>query len=216
MPGQHSDEERERKERIKKLKAKTSKMRLAAINRPWAKKSVSDFSNHLKSQFPNPTGKSGRPGNIQFDEMGVQGRTGNPISKDFMGLKENRDNYSLDLAKKYQFETPLGKDERRYISEQEKREVKGLKRQPYFYPDGEAHEAVVKKKSSVYGDYLPPKEAKPAYKELFKKNNITNPKEFNDYADKNKKVLEKSKLPGKDYLSVYSLDNAKKYKKTSD
>ena len=76
--------------------------------------------------------------------------------------------------------------------------------------------AVVKKKSSVYGDYLPPKEAKPAYKELFKKNNITNPKEFNDYADKNKKVLEKSKLPGKDYLSVYSLDNAKKYKKTSD
>ena len=210
MPGQHSDEERERKERIKKLKAKTSKMRLAAINRPWAKKSVSDFSNHLKSQFPNPTGKSGRPGNIQFDEMGVQGRTGNPISKDFMGLKENRDNYSLDLAKKYQFETPLGKDERRYISEQEKREVKGLKRQPYFYPDGEAHEAAVKKKSSVYGDYLPPKEAKPAYKELFKKNNITNPKEFNDYADKNKKVLEKSKLPGKDYLSVYSLDNAKK------
>ena len=31
-----------------------------------------------------------------------------------------------------------------------------------------------------------------------------------------KKVLEKSKLPGKDYLSVYSLDNAKKYKKTID
>jgi len=75
--------------------------------------------------------------------------------------------------------------------------------------------AVVKKKSSVYGDYLPPKEAKPAYKELFKKNNITNPKEFNDYADKNKKVLEKAKLPGKDYLSVYSLDNAKKYKSSA-
>ena len=75
--------------------------------------------------------------------------------------------------------------------------------------------AVVKKKSSVYGDYLPPKEAKPAYKELFKKNNITNEKEFNDYADKNKKVLEKSKLPGKDYLSVYSLDNAKKYKSSA-
>ena len=31
MPGQHSDEERERKERIKKLKTKTSKMRLANI-----------------------------------------------------------------------------------------------------------------------------------------------------------------------------------------
>ena len=75
--------------------------------------------------------------------------------------------------------------------------------------------AVVKKKSSVYGDYLTPKEAKPAYKELFKKNNITNPKEFNDYADKNKKVLEKAKLPGKDYLSVYSLDNAKKYKSSA-
>ena len=33
MPGQHSDEERERKERIKKLKAKTSKMRLAVIKK---------------------------------------------------------------------------------------------------------------------------------------------------------------------------------------
>ena len=31
MPGQHRDEERERKERIKKLKTKTSKMRLANI-----------------------------------------------------------------------------------------------------------------------------------------------------------------------------------------
>ena len=33
MPGQHSDEERERKERIKKLKAKTSKMRLAVVKK---------------------------------------------------------------------------------------------------------------------------------------------------------------------------------------
>mgnify|MGYP003633522450 CR=1 FL=1 len=33
MPGQHSDEERERKERIKKLKAKTSKMRLAIVKK---------------------------------------------------------------------------------------------------------------------------------------------------------------------------------------
>ena len=31
MPGQHSDEDKERKERIKKLKAKTSKMRLAVV-----------------------------------------------------------------------------------------------------------------------------------------------------------------------------------------
>ena len=37
MPGQHSDEERERKERIKKMKIKTSKMRLA-INLPSGKK----------------------------------------------------------------------------------------------------------------------------------------------------------------------------------
>jgi hypothetical protein len=31
MPGQHSDEEKERKERIKKLKARTSKLRLSKI-----------------------------------------------------------------------------------------------------------------------------------------------------------------------------------------
>ena len=37
MPGQHSDEEKERKERIKKMKIKTSKMRLA-INLPSGKK----------------------------------------------------------------------------------------------------------------------------------------------------------------------------------
>ena len=36
MPGQHSDEERERKERIKKLKAKTSKMRLAVVKKKYA------------------------------------------------------------------------------------------------------------------------------------------------------------------------------------
>ena len=150
MPGQHSDEERERKERIKKMKIKTSKMRLAVVKKKYAT-TIEDLKSGLK----------------------------------------------------------LSPESQAKVDEE-------LKRTEHIGPKKKSKSAIVKKKSSVYGDYLPPKEAKPAYKELFKKNNITNPKEFNDYADKNKKVLEKSKLPGKDYLSVYSLDNAKKYKKTSD
>ena len=33
MPGDHSEEERERKKRVNKLKARTSKMRLAAVKK---------------------------------------------------------------------------------------------------------------------------------------------------------------------------------------
>ena len=94
MPGQHSDEERERKERIKKMKVKTSKMRLSKII---------------------ATEKQGEYGTI---------------------------NYHDDTR--------------------EERRDKELKKR-------KSKEAAVKKKSSVYGDYLTPKEAKPAYKELFKK-----------------------------------------------
>jgi len=141
MAGEFDKREQEHKQRVKKLKARTSKIRLAVVNnRPWAKKSVSLFDKHVKSQFPSITGKPGRPSNIQFEGMGVQGRSGGPISKDFMGRKESRDNYINELAMKYQFETPLGRDERRYISEQEGRESKGLKRKPYYYSDGTKHE----------------------------------------------------------------------------
>lgn len=130
----------EHEHRVKKLKARTSKLRLAAIkNRPWAKKSVSEFDKYVKSQFPNITNKAGRPSKKSIKEDYYNDYTDTPESE-FMGLKENRDNYILDLAKKYQFEMPLGRDERRYISEQEKREARGLKRKPYYYPDGTKHE----------------------------------------------------------------------------
>ena len=136
MPGDHGYDEKKHKERVKKLKAKTSKMRLAAINnRPWAKKSVSLFDEHIKSQFPNITGKRGRPSNKSIKEDYHGDYTDTPESE-FGGIKENRDNYINELAVKYNFETPLGRDERRYISEQERRESKGLKRKPYYYPDG--------------------------------------------------------------------------------
>ena len=38
MPGNHDEEERERKKRVNKLKARTSKMRLAAVDSPVKKK----------------------------------------------------------------------------------------------------------------------------------------------------------------------------------
>ena len=44
-----------------------------------------------------------------------------------------------------------------------------LKRTEHIGPKKKSKSAIVKKKSSVYGDYLPPKEAKPAYKELLLK-----------------------------------------------
>ena len=52
MPGQHSDEERERKERIKKLKAKTSKMRLAVVDKNKKKgfKNNADRMDYNKAQ----------------------------------------------------------------------------------------------------------------------------------------------------------------------
>ena len=52
MPGQHSDEERERKERIKKLKAKTSKMRLAVVKKE---------NNPTDIKESKPDSKSGKP-----------------------------------------------------------------------------------------------------------------------------------------------------------
>tara|TARA_R100000951_G_scaffold10015_1_gene8641 strand:- start:42 stop:383 length:342 start_codon:yes stop_codon:yes gene_type:complete len=112
MPGDHSEEERERKKRVNKLKARTSKMRLAAINkRPWAKENVTYYNTVLK------------------DEMKHQKGTG--VSE-----------YEIitDQARDHRFETPFTKDEKRYIGEQDKRDRKGLKRQPYYYPDGEKHE----------------------------------------------------------------------------
>jgi hypothetical protein len=112
MPGDHSEEDRERKKRVNKLKARTSKMRLAVINnRPWAKENVTYYDTVLK------------------DEMKHQKGTG--VSE-----------YEIitDQARDHRFETPFTKDEKRYIGEQDKRDRKGLERQPYYYPDGEKHE----------------------------------------------------------------------------
>ena len=100
------------KERIKKLKAKTSKMRLAVINnRPWAKENISYYDTVLKDQMKHQKGSG--------------------VSKDEI---------ITDQARDHRFETPFTKDEKRYIGEQDKRDRKGLKRQPYYFPDGEKYE----------------------------------------------------------------------------
>ena len=52
MPGDHSEEERERKKRVNKLKARTSKMRLAVIDKKKKKgfKNNTDRMDYNKAQ----------------------------------------------------------------------------------------------------------------------------------------------------------------------
>ena len=63
----------------------------------------------------------------------------------------------------------------------------------------------------VYGKYLTPQKAKPIYKKLFKKHNITTEKQWDKFAKSNKKLLDELKIPANP-LFVYSLENAKKVK----
>ena len=80
MPGQHSDEERERKERIKKLKAKTSKMRLAVAyvksNPKSYTKKDSDFEEHITKKYKHPANQVQSTRARNYDEKGSSEQTG--------------------------------------------------------------------------------------------------------------------------------------------
>jgi len=80
----------------------------------WAERKVKEFTDYVNSQYPNVP-----------KEQGV------------MGVRESRQEYVTELASKYQFETPLNADEKKYIVQQEEREAKGLPEEEYVYPDYE-------------------------------------------------------------------------------
>ena len=89
MPGQHSDEERERKERIKKLKAKTSKMRLAVAGEDIFKK------NKIKRDVAEDTA-----GNSYEQSLTDMLNKMNPgkeksISKGLRNVKKNKGSFEI-------------------------------------------------------------------------------------------------------------------------
>ena len=64
MPGDHGydNEEKERKQRIKKMKAKTSKMRLTVANKKLAKKDIRNPNRDLS----DPNWKSNEEHNMEY------------------------------------------------------------------------------------------------------------------------------------------------------
>jgi hypothetical protein len=106
MPGDHGydNEEKERKQRIKKMKAKTSKMRLAVVN----KRNKSDFTKILQDDHPYKKKKD---------------------HPDDMNTRENRAHNTNQLAIKHQKETPLSRREKQNIADAENRE-RGQREQP--------------------------------------------------------------------------------------
>ncbi len=106
MPGEHDydNEEKERKQRIKKMKAKTSKMRLAIVK----KRNKSDFTKLLQEDHPYKKKKD---------------------HPDDMNTRENRSHNTNQLAIKYQKETPLSRRVKQNIADAENRE-RGQRKQP--------------------------------------------------------------------------------------
>ena len=106
MPEGHGypNEEKERKQRIKKLKARTSKMRLAIAN----KRNKSDFTKILQDDHPYKKKKD---------------------HPDDMNTRENRAHNTNQLAIKHQKETPLSRREKQNIADSENRE-RGQREQP--------------------------------------------------------------------------------------
>ena len=70
------------------------------------------------------------------------------------------------------------------------------------------------KSTVVYGNYLVPQKAVLVYRKLFKNYNITTEKQWETFAKSNKKLLKGLKLPTNP-LDIYTLENAKKFKRYS-
>ena len=67
MPGTHDYDEKKHKERVKKLKAKTSKLRLAIVNKKKKKSSENKYNSKDRDDYP-----AGDDGYVDFmDQLDV-------------------------------------------------------------------------------------------------------------------------------------------------
>ena len=76
------------------------------------------------------------------------------------------------------------------------------------------HAKMGAKSTAVYGNFLVPQKAVLVYRKLFKNYNITTEKQWETFAKSNKKLLKGLKLPTNP-LDIYTLENAKKFKRYS-